>query len=170
LAVPISLPTHLIKMSLITQSPKHAAVADLATIAFYFLLRVGEYTFVRASKKRRTQTFQLKDVTFFDTDGVVIPNTAPLDTLLSAAKATLHISNQKNGVRGSCIHHEANDTLSCPIRALARRIHHITSHHGSDNDIIATFFDRNGYRHHILDRQHINEAVKTAVVALDLKR
>jgi hypothetical protein len=169
LAVPVSLPTHLIKTSLATKSPKHAAVADLATIAFYYLLRVGEYTFVRASKKRRTKTFRVKDVTFFDSKGVVIPNTAPVDRLLAAAEATLTISNQKNGRRGSCIHHEANNTLSCPIRALARRISHITSHQGSDNDIIATYFDNNGYRHHILDC-HINDAVKTAVVAMDLRR
>jgi hypothetical protein len=112
LAVPVSLPTHLIKTSLATKSPKHAAVADLATIAFYYLLRVGEYTFVRASKKRRTKTFRVKDVTFFDSKGVVIPNTAPVDTLLVAAEATLTISNQKNGRRGSCIHHEANRTRS----------------------------------------------------------
>ncbi len=45
------------------------AVADLTTIAFYYLLRVGEYT-VKQSKNetKRTVQFKMEDITFFCRD------------------------------------------------------------------------------------------------------
>ena len=42
------------------------ATGDLVLIAFYYLLRVGEYTTkTRRKKKTRTRQFRAKDVTFF---------------------------------------------------------------------------------------------------------
>jgi hypothetical protein len=157
----------MVQASRATQQPKQLATADLSTIAFYYLLRVGEYTFVKASKKRRTTTFRVKDVTFFAADGTVLPNTTPLSILSDAAEATLHISNQKNGRRGTCIHHEANGSVSCPVQALARRIAHIVAHKGKDTELIASYYDTKGYKHYVTDR-HINDALRVAVVALDL--
>ena len=45
------------------------AIGDLVLIAFYFLLRVGEYT-VKGTKNwtKQTKQFCLKDVTFFKRD------------------------------------------------------------------------------------------------------
>ena len=40
-----------------------AAVGDLTTITFYFLLRVGEYKYNSSKKRQRTQQFRVKDVT-----------------------------------------------------------------------------------------------------------
>ncbi len=49
------------------------AVGDLSLIAFYYLLRIGEYTVKRQcdqTKRARKQTvqFKMEDVTFFKTD------------------------------------------------------------------------------------------------------
>ena len=76
------------------------------------------------------------------------------------------MSNQKNGTRGSLINHEANDHTSCPVKALARRVHHIMAH-GKDDDILGTHWDKHGCKHPIVEG-HINEALKTSVVALNL--
>jgi hypothetical protein len=48
----------------------------------------------------------------------------PLAQLLQADAATLTIDNQKNGQRGSTIHHEAlPGNPTCPVSAVARRVH-----------------------------------------------
>jgi hypothetical protein len=45
------------------------AVADLILIAFYFLLRVGEYTVKgKRNNTKRTVQFRMRDVTFFKKD------------------------------------------------------------------------------------------------------
>ena len=168
LAVPVAVPEHLIQVSQAAQHPRNEAVADLVTIGFYFLLHVGEYTHTNEKQRRRTKQFRAKDVTFWDSTGAVIPNTAPLATLAQAAEATLSISNQKNGTRGSLIHHEANHELSCPVAALARRVHHIMAR-GVADDMLGTYFNPHGYKMHIVAGD-INKAIKLAVTSLGLEK
>ena len=48
LAVPLSVPVYLLSAAKF-KSKKDKAVADLAIIAFYFLLHVGEYTYHKKS-------------------------------------------------------------------------------------------------------------------------
>jgi hypothetical protein len=61
-------------------------------------------------------------MTFRRSDGAVIPNTAPLCDLLRADSVTLWMDNQKNGQRGTTIHHTACPGWFCPIKALPRRV------------------------------------------------
>jgi hypothetical protein len=105
-------------------STRADAISDLLTIAFFFLLRPGEYTMPSARTKTRTVQFRRGDVRFFR-NGVVLPHSAPLATLLQADAARLYIDNQKNGQRGSTMHHTAHAGEFCPIKALARRVHHL---------------------------------------------
>lgn len=99
------------------------ASADLVTMAFFFLLRSGEYTMPRRNARTRTVQFRVQDVKFRDANGVVIPNTAPLPQLLLATSVVLWLDNQKNGQRGATIHHTAcASTWFCPVKALARRV------------------------------------------------
>ena len=69
LLVEADVPELLVKLSLIDGSPFVQAVADLTTIAFYYLLGIGEYT-VNGTRNESKQThqFKLKDVTFFKKD------------------------------------------------------------------------------------------------------
>jgi hypothetical protein len=73
---------------------KQQAINDLINIAFYFLLRVGEYTYTSKKAKTRTIQFRVQDITFWGINKP-IPNTAPLNELLKADAVTLKISNQK---------------------------------------------------------------------------
>ena len=61
LAVPVPLPEYLLKQARDPRvSAYHEAVADLINIAFYFLLRVSEYTKPR-SHKQHTHPFHIKN-------------------------------------------------------------------------------------------------------------
>ena len=82
----------------------------------------------------------------------------------------MKIDNQKNGVRGGLIHHDSLHHYHCPVRALARRVHHIMSHkNGKREDIISTFFSHMGMRHCVTTNA-INTAIKNAVDATGLSK
>ncbi len=91
------------------------------TIAFFFLLRVGEYTAPSSSRDKRTIPLRMCDVRLWR-KGVVLPHTSSLTTLLLADSATICIANTKNGTKGAIIHHDAFNGQICPVAALARRI------------------------------------------------
>ena len=128
---------------------------------------MGKYTLLRAKGLWRTKQFQTKDVPFFR-DGVILDPTAPLAELEPTTGATLKLMNQKNGVRGSCVHHHAigNQRL-CPVRALAKRVHHIHANSGSGDDMLCTFYDHMG-KGVVMD-QDMNKTIKVAVADLKLE-
>lgn len=170
LAIPVSVVNHLIDAAAVSQTPKAQATADLCLIAFYFLLRVGEYTHHGSKDRRRTQQFRASDVKFFDAKHTLIPNTSSLEKLLQAHSVTLTIDNQKNGVRGGTINHEAIHNSRCPLRAVARRVHHILSNRkGRKSHILSTYFDQKGNTKSITST-HINTALKNTVRAIGLDK
>ena len=65
LAVPVTVPHWCVATGLASTSPKDRAVGDLTNVAFYYLLRVGEYTYLPPTRKRRTQQFRVRDVKFW---------------------------------------------------------------------------------------------------------
>ena len=105
------------------------AVADLVIIAFFYLLRVGEYTTPASSRKRRTIPLRRCDVRLWR-KGTLLRHSAGQKTLLSADSATICIANTKNGTKGAVVHHEAFGGPLCPVAALARRVATI-SHAGA---------------------------------------
>jgi hypothetical protein len=89
------------------------AIGDLTLIAFYFLLRIGEYTVKgRRNNTKQTVQFKLEDVTFYKKtrSGKLrcLPRNAPHQLVLVADSATLKLDNQKNGWKGVCVHQETN--------------------------------------------------------------
>jgi hypothetical protein len=125
------------------------AIGDLALIAFYYLLRIGEYT-VKSKRANTKQTvqFKLEDVRFFKRDKtntlVCLPTNAPTSLILTADSATLKLDNQKNGWKGVCIHQEANgEPFKCPVRAIARRVIHLREHNANGKTFLSTFFQTN---------------------------
>lgn len=156
-------------------NPQRQATGDLILIAFYYLLRVGEYTTKTRRHRKRTRTvqFRYKDIVFFRKDEatgrmVVMPPDASDDEILSADAATLRISNQKNGRAGACVHHDCiatDDPFACPVRALGRRAVHIRKHTRNGNAFICSFWDELG-RGDVTDSM-ISYEVKFAAKALD---
>lgn len=135
LPVAVDVPETLVWMSMFAGALEvHKALGDWTLIAFYFLLRIGEYT-VKGSRNTSKQTvqFKMEDVTFFkkDTRGRLrqVPRTAPDSEIMAADSATLKLDNQKNGWKNVCVNQEHNgDSIYSPVRALGRRYVHIRKH------------------------------------------
>ncbi len=174
LAVPVAVPTIMFTKAKQQNNPFHQAVGDLALIAFYYLLRVGEYTQGYKSTsnndnaRKRTVNFRIKDVGFFK-NNKQLPRNSPLHILQTADSCTLKISNQKNGRMGQTIHHKAVPNLeSRPIKALARRVHHILQNGGKPNHPICQYHHQ-GKTAYITPKDMIN-GVRTAVQDLHLQK
>ena len=166
LAVPVAVAEWFAEQAHSATSAAGAAKGDLGVIAFFYLLRVGEYASSRTRGLRRTKQFRVRDVSFHR-NGVVLDPAENLDVLTSATGATLKLTNQKNGVRGSCVHHHAiSNRRACPVRALARRVHHVLSSGGSGDDMLCSFFDHRG-KGVVVDRD-ITTMVRLAAVDLKL--
>lgn len=111
--------------------------AQLMVVAYYFLLRVGEYT--KPNKQTRTVQFRLKDVIFWRNGFQINPRIASLETLMSCESATLRISNQKNGKKNQTIFHEATGSPACPIVTLAHIVKDVCSFSKDDDEMLCAF-------------------------------
>lgn len=140
-------------------TPWATAVADLITIAFFFLLRPGEYAMPTSKTKTRTVQFRRQDVRFFKA-GEVIPHHASLATLRQADSARLYIDNQKNGQRGSTMHHTATADSFCPVKALANRVHTLYSVAPADASLPISFVPNASH----VTATDITRAVRESVV------
>ena len=168
LAIPVSVIEHL-QAGGLPRDSKSGAVADLATIAFFFLLRVGEYTMPVRTRRTRTVQFRVSDITFYS-NGLVISNRSPLSVLLQADGVAMCISNQKNGTRGETIHqHALPDRAICPVAALARRVSTVVAASGSTETPLSLFEVSGGQQHHVTAAM-IRAGVRTAVRDLQLHR
>jgi hypothetical protein len=169
LAVPLTVPAFMHTFSQ-SGTEKQKAVGDMPLIAFYYLLRVGEYTSSGTATTTLTQAFRLQDITLWD-NTTILDHSLLLDTLLRrCTAATLRISNQKNGKRNQAIHHEAQHCDTCPAKALVRRIKHIHSHTSNPNTIISTYFISGSRTGKLMRGSDINCALKAAVTKLDMKQ
>ena len=170
LAVPVSVAECMfIKGKCKRSTPKLTATGELALIAFYFLLRVGEYTAAerRQASETRTVQFTVGDISFWR-DGVLLRN-SNTKSILTAEEATIHLTNQKNGQKNGLIHHEANDIDGkglCPVRALALRVCHILENGGNETSLLCEYWSDGKWWH--VTPTDMGEAVKTAVVDLGL--
>lgn len=169
LAVPVEVTTWLQQERAANpQDDAIAAVSDLATVAFFYLLRVGEYTLPAGRKKKtRTVQFRVGDVILWK-NGRQLPPTSPLHILLQADGASLCIENQKNGTKGEVIYHSAIPSSVCPVKALARRIAAIMSADGSASTPISYVGGTARRGTHVRDAA-IREAVRRAVTKLGLQ-
>jgi hypothetical protein len=94
-------------------------------IAFFYLLRVGEYTSPASHCKKRTIPLRLCDIKLWHT-GVVLHHSSWLANLLMADSATICIAHTKNGSKGVFINHKAIGGPICPVAALAQRVANIS--------------------------------------------
>jgi len=169
LAIPALVPQHM-HMLRCNKNPKEQTVGDFGLIAFYYLLRVGEYTYHKPSENRRTKQFRLQDVSLWHHNTLLSP-ALPIKYLLAhCTAATLNISNQKNGVRSQTIHQEAINTFSCPIRAIIRRVKHILHHTTNPNIILSTCFNKKYPIGRCITATLINTAVKQSTGYLGLEQ
>ena len=93
----------------------YQATTDMIIIAFFFLLRPGEYT------DNPNNPFRLADVQLFIGHTRLHLANAPTSQLQQARFASLTFTNQKNGVRGEVIGLACSgDPFLCPVKAIVR--------------------------------------------------
>ena len=135
--VPVQVLRHITAIARASNLPFNLAVADMITLAFFFLLRPGEYTVSRSD----SSPFLFEDVQLFIGDHRLDTTHAPIATLRTATFATLTFTTQKNGVRGEVIGlgRSGCQTL-CPVSSLIRRIVHLRLHNAPPTSPIARVY------------------------------
>jgi hypothetical protein len=172
LPVEADVPEYLVKLG---QDPEarelDCAIGDLTMIAFYYLLRIGEYT-TKGSRNnsKQTQEFKLGDIMFFkkDKQGILrcLPRDAASDLIEMADGATMKLDNLKNGWKGVCVYQEANgDTINCPVRALGCQYCHLMAHGASMKTILSAYY--HGGKRCDVTSDHISIALKMAATSLE---
>jgi hypothetical protein len=172
LPIESDVPELLVDLGYSTSGTSHTqTVGDLTLIAFYYLLRIGEYT-VKSKRGNTKQTVQLKleDVTFFKTAKVgqlrCLPKNAPYELILSADSATLKLDNQKNGWKGVCVHQEKNgEAIHCPIRALGRRVVHLRQQGAAKSSFLSVYYQE-GKKYDVIG-EDVSKALKLAATLLE---
>ena len=148
-------------------SAKDARVGLLVLIAFYFLLRVGEYTSKLRNgqhETKKTVNFRVCDVTFFKKDENeklrLLPPDATPEERLEADGATLRLLDQKNGWKNVCIHQQKNGKQQCPVKALAMIVNDILSFTNDRTEWLSAFQNKGRVQHVIAS--DISSALKFA--------
>ena len=120
--------------------PITRATADMICLAFFFLLRPGEYT----DSPSDSTPFRIADTQLFLGPRRLDLQTATEAQLLSATFATLTFTDQKNGVRGEVVGlGTSGNPLLCPVRAIARRILHLRSAQAPGTAALAAVYHNN---------------------------
>ena len=136
-------------------------LADMIGLAFFFLLRPGEYTDAASD----TTPFTLQDVQLFCGQQRLLLSTASEATLLSATFASLTFTTQKNGVRGEVIGlSHSGDPILSPPRILARRVIHLRQSNAPPTTPLSRCFP--GQTHHSITPNDITKALRQAVTYL----
>lgn len=115
------------------------AVADLAIVGFFFLLRPGEH--VQSQSTSDTRPFTLRDVTFqLGTTLLPAASTDPAVFAL-ATFVTLRFTRQKNGTENEIIGHaRSGHTTICPVLALIRRCTNLRLHQAPPTTPLSTVY------------------------------
>ena len=160
--VPIQVIRRILMIAIASNTALNLGIADMIVIAFFFLLRPGEY----AISQSESTPFEWKDVQLFRGQRRLDLTSATEAEILSATFASLTFDKQKNAVRGEVVGHAPSGAIDlCPVRAIARRILHLRHHnappntplahiHGEDNIVVP------------IKPNHITHAIRLAVTYL----
>lgn len=117
--IPVEL-LHLVTRRLrATNSPKSLALANLVWIAFFFLMRPGEF----CMSGDEPHPFRFCDVTLKAGNTTLDLRRATDAQLRTATFVILTFTTQKSGVRGEKVgHSRSGTTKACPVAAIAEQI------------------------------------------------
>ena len=121
-------------------SPQDYAIADLAWIAFFFLLRPGEY--YAGGTDTVTTPFNLRDIQFLVGNQPFQATTASAATCAAATFVSILFTTQKNGVKGESIGHGATgNPRACAVASIRRRVAHLRQHGATPDTHFAAVFN-----------------------------
>jgi hypothetical protein len=106
-------------------------------LAFFFLLRPGEYTGTASD----TTPFTLQDVQCWIGQQRFLAVNIPIEDLARVTFVALTFTTQKNGVRGEVIGlGRSGNPILCPVQALTRRIAHLRTYRAPANTPLASYY------------------------------
>ena len=144
-------------------SEKLCAAADMIIIAFFFLLRPGEYT----DSVSDTTPFTLGDVQMFIGTLRLDIVTADEQLLNQALSASLTFTTQKNGVENEVIRQGlSGDPYVCCVKATKRRVCHLRAHNAPLSAPLARVYSADGHRPSGVTPALITKTLRDAVRCL----
>ena len=159
--LPVQVLRHVLAGASHSPCEKVKAIADSSCIAFFFLMRPGEYT----AGAQDATPFRLQDVQLFLGSRRLPTATATPTDLHAATFVSYTFTTQKNGVRGEVIGlGPSGDPLLCPVRATARQILRARSVHAPLSSPVAGYPAGNAWRPVV--PTDVTTALRVAVMAL----
>jgi hypothetical protein len=159
--IPVPILRHVMAQAVLSQNSAQQAFADMICLAFFFLLRPGEYTGSGAG----SHPFLLEDVQLFLGATRLNLATAPPAQILAATFVTLRFTSQKNGVRGEVMGlGRSGDPHFCPVTATARRVLHLRTTAALPTQPLASYHDATA-----LSFRRITPADLTALLRLAVR-
>jgi len=138
--IPLKILRTVMDMAATSTDPGALATADMACIAFFFLLRPGEYT----AHNNSAAPFRLGNIQLLRDNQILPWQTLPKHDLLTANYVTYTFRMQKNGVRGEALGQGASGHhLCCPVQASLRRLLHHRQHHSPLDIPLAKYYHAN---------------------------
>jgi len=127
-------------------------------LAFFFLLRPGEYTDNDGDTNKHP--FLLEDVQLFIGDTRLNLMTDPDSRLKQARFASLTFTTQKNGVRWEVIGLACSgDAVMCPVKAIVRRVLYLRQNGALPTTPLAHVYNSTG----LVTAAAITNCIRTAV-------
>lgn len=137
------------------------AIADMIALAFFFLLRPGEYT----GSTSDTTPFRFCDVQLFIGRRRLNLFTSTDAELRSSTFVTLTFTNQKNGVRGEVIGLDrSGNSQLCPVLSTVRRILHLRHNNAPPDTPLSAYYNNGAL--HLVTPTDISTSLTTAVTVL----
>jgi hypothetical protein len=114
---------------------------DLIIIAYYFLMRPGEYC--TSTGQDSSHPFHLDELELWLGPRKLNLATATDHELLTATFCMLKFSDQKNANRGEQVGHATSgDYIFCPVRALTRRVIHLRKNNAPPHTPIHCYYEQ----------------------------
>jgi hypothetical protein len=160
--VPITLVLYILRLAYnLEGSEDTQAIADMVCIAFYFLLRPGEYS----GSTSEAHPFVLDNVTLHLGSRPLNYMTAPLAQIRAATSVTYTFPRQKNNNRNEQVAHgRSNHPLCCPVKATIRRLIYHRDMNTPSNKPLATYYNAHNRRIAITS-QDVTEQLRAAATA-----
>lgn len=137
--IPIQVLRHIASLAILSAAAAaFKATADMIILAFFFLLRPGEYT----DSPSDSTPFRFMDVQLFIGNSRLDIFHAPEEQLHLATFVSLTFTDQKNGVRGEVIGlGRSEDPFLCPVKAAVRRLLYLRDNNATAQTPLAHVFD-----------------------------
>jgi hypothetical protein len=166
--IPIPILKHL--ATLVTNDPRatesRKAIRDLVILAFYFLLRPGEYC--TSTGEDASHPFHFDELELWRGPRLFDLATATEHELLTSTFCMLKFSDQKNANRGEKVGHATSgDPIFCPVRALTRRVLHLRRNLAPPHTPIHCYYEQYRGRQLRVPANSINLLLKQAAILLD---